>query len=700
MSEDINFDFAWKFLIGLIQNGKTEMKVSTLPNSLQKVAKSIGYEDDDTVPLLTLKEYLEKTWGHISPNPQVPKSPQEGWGQLEPESPSPQEDSPVDESLGDSDESIISEITPYLEAIQRVVTDADRTEKRLAIYLLLKNGEMYDPDLRKELAPLGQYFSKNKEPYKVKTIKNVISFVRNSPHVWSSKDPTTGMFVYRLKDETVKAILQELQMVLQEREVLQKQEELKQADEEKLVRAFFDFFMNYVEDGKHVFLDQLRNLLVLGEDRGLVDWHVLDAVNPSLAERLINEPDVVISAAEKAVLEVLNEPEFMLYEERPRIHVRFVNLPKTISPRAVRSEHIGRLVQARGVVSAIAEGEKSNGVKGFIEKAVFVCPKCGYEVSLLQKPYENFVVPKECPACGARLSADNLSVEKSTVIDMREIFVQDPSDALHAAGTASYVRVILLDDNARMDVNPGDEVLITGVVRGIMRKKNGKPALGWVLEANSLTKLTKDIEDLEITPEDVQKFQDMVKDPEFDSKLIRSLAPAITGREVEKKAVLLALFSGEDYDITGTHVRKRSHVLLFGDASTGKSEIIRHAAQIAPGGVHSTGTHSSGVGLTAAIDSMDGVRVLRAGVLVLADRGVAALDELDKMREEDYDKMLDALEQGWFPYNKAGFNTRLMARAVVIAAANPPGESLTGTIISRLMSLSACLTSRFTAVSI
>lgn len=198
-------------------------------------------------------------------------------------------------------------------------------------------------------------------------------------------------------------------------------------------------------------------------------------------------------------------------------------------------------------------------MKGFIEKAVFVCPKCGYEVSLLQKPYENFVVPKECPACGARLSADNLSVEKSTVIDMREIFVQDPSDALHAAGTASYVRVILLDDNARMDVNPGDEVLITGVVRGIMRKKNGKPALGWVLEANSLTKLTKDIEDLEITPEDVQKFQDMVKDPEFDSKLIRSLAPAITGREVEKKAVLLALFSGEDYDITGTHVRKRSH---------------------------------------------------------------------------------------------------------------------------------------------
>lgn len=41
---------------------------------------------------------------------------------------------------------------------------------------------------------------------------------------------------------------------------------------------------------------------------------------------------------------------------------------------------------------------------------------------------------------------------------------------------------------------------------------------------------------------------------------------------------------------------------------------------------------------------MDGVRVFRVGVFVLVDCGVVVLDELDKMREEDYDKMFDVFE--------------------------------------------------------
>lgn len=170
-------------------------------------------------------------------------------------------------------------------------------------------------------------------------------------------------------------------MVFQECEVFQKQEEFKQVDEEKLVRVFFDFFMNYVEDGKYVFFDQFRNFLVFGEDRGLrVDWYVFDVVNLSFVEWFINEFDVVILVVEKVVLEVLNEFEFMFYEECLRIYVCFVNLLKMISFCVVRSEYIGRFVQVRGVVLVIVEGEKSNGVKGFIEKVVFVCFKCGYEV--------------------------------------------------------------------------------------------------------------------------------------------------------------------------------------------------------------------------------------------------------------------------------------------------------------------------------
>lgn len=65
------------------------------------------------------------------------------------------------------------------------------------------------------------------------------------------------------------------------------------------------------------------------------------------------------------------------------------------------------------------------------------------------------------------------------------------------------MRVIFFDDNVRMDVNFGDEVFIIGVVRGIMRKKNGKFVFGWVFEVKFFMKLMKDIEDFEIIFEDV-----------------------------------------------------------------------------------------------------------------------------------------------------------------------------------------------------
>jgi len=557
-----------------------------------------------------------------------------------------------------------------LKAIGKVIKRADRPVKRLAIFLLLKYNELRDPDLREKLAPLGRQFSRTKEPYDARTIANAISVLRNDPNIWVSKDEITDVFVYKLKDDARVKILKEYNLLLMQKEATSAFD-VNSTQLEELVRSFVNFFRNYVDDnGKHVYLEKLTDLTTTNPSQSLlIDWQQLHAVAPKLAEEVIEHPEEVIACAEDAIQIVLHED--LLVENPPKIYARFVNLPTTLSPRSVRSEHIGRLVQVRGIVSAIAEGERTNGVKGFIEKAVFVCKDCGNEMVRLQRPYEKFIVPPKCDACGSRNI--ELDLEKCHIVDMREIFVQDPADAMHASGTASYIRVILLDDNARMDINPGDEVLITGIVRGVMTKKNGTPALGWILEGNALIKLTKDIEDLEITPEDERKFREMVKDPEFDKKLIQSIAPDIIGREVEKKAALLPLFSGEDYEIEGVHVKKRSHVLLFGDAGTGKSAIIRYIFKIAPRAAYSTGTHASGAGLTAAIDSLDGKRVLKAGVLVLADRGVAVIDELDKMKDEEYQRMLDAMEQGWFNFNKAGFNTKLMARAIIIAAANPPG---------------------------
>jgi replicative DNA helicase Mcm len=62
---------------------------------------------------------------------------------------------------------------------------------------------------------------------------------------------------------------------------------------------------------------------------------------------------------------------------------------------------------------------------------------------------------------------------------------------------------------------------------------------------------------------------------------------------------------------------------------------------------------------------------LEAGALVLADQGIAAVDELDKMSTDDQSAMHEALEQQSISVSKAGINATLKSRCSLLGAANP-----------------------------
>ncbi len=498
-------------------------------------------------------------------------------------------------------------------------------------------------------------------------IKELSKALRNTPGVLHD---SVGQETFRLSDKLRQRIIEQYHILKQVEESAQKYSA--SSDLEDRIRVFLNFFRDYVDgSGSHKYMGEITKLLVEKKDKSLtVDWFELNSMSPDLASAVMEDPEGAILAAESAVDMILKEDFFE--ENPPKIHVRFVNLPETLSPKHIQSKHLGRLIQIKGIITAVAEGQRTDGRSGFIEKAVFVCRDCGNEMIRLQRPYENFIIPQKCDACGSRNF--ELDIEKSRVIDKREIFVQDSEDAMRATTMPSYIRVILLDDLARMRLEPGDEVLMTIILRGV-RKSQKDNSLAWVGEAVSVMKLTKDAEDIEITPQDEQKFREMAKDPDFEEKFIESIAPTVVGQDARrlKKALAWALFSGDDEVVENMHIRNRIHVLAYGPPSTAKTTITKYATELAPRHYWVSAPTTSGAGLTAALDSMDGKRVLKAGALVIASGGVAGVNELDKMRDEEYDRLLDAMEEGQFTYNKAGFTTTLTAMTRLFATANPPG---------------------------
>ncbi|MGQ3330975.1 LAGLIDADG family homing endonuclease [Halorubrum sp. FL23] len=118
-----------------------------------------------------------------------------------------------------------------------------------------------------------------------------------------------------------------------------------------------------------------------------------------------------------------------------------------------------------------------------------------------------------------------------------------------------------------------------------------------------------------------------------------------------------------------------THTYLGNGVVSHNSQMISYVENIAPRSVYTSGKGSSAAGLTAAAvrdDFGDGQQwSLEAGALVLADKGIAAVDELDKMDSSDRSAMHEGLEQQKISVSKAGINATLKARCSLLGAANP-----------------------------
>jgi DNA replication licensing factor MCM5 len=177
------------------------------------------------------------------------------------------------------------------------------------------------------------------------------------------------------------------------------------------------------------------------------------------------------------------------------------------------------------------------------------------------------------------------------------------------------------------------------------------------------------------TPQEEEEMQMLARDPDIYNKIVRSIAPQISGDYTTdiKKALACLLFGGSRKVLPdGVRLRGDINVLLMGDPSTAKSQLLKYIERIAPIGVYTSGKGSSAAGLTATvIKDSRGEFFLEGGAMVLADGGVICIDEFDKMRETDRVAIHEAMEQQTISIAKAGITTVLNCRTSVLAAANP-----------------------------
>ncbi len=463
--------------------------------------------------------------------------------------------------------------------------------------------------------------------------------------------------------------------------------------------VFQDFFRSYESDQVgSKYRKRLAQVSVTNGKSLLIDFEDLIAFDPALARSVVERPDDYITYASSAATAQMRveDPEYA--EHVGKIFARFRRLPEKMALRKIGSEHIKKLALVEGIVV------RATQVRPTIINAVFRCRKC-LELIVQDQDGELIRGPgSQCPFCKQSTSFELLE-EQSKFKNTQEARIQERPEDLPPGQLPRYLDVRLEDDLVDA-ARPGDRVAISSIVRAERQSAGERGRLrtfNLFLEANFVDVVGKETEVVEITSEDEKRILEAAEDPWVHRKLIMSLAPSIYGYEDVKEGILYQLFGGTAKHLPdGVSIRGDLNVLLIGDPGVAKSQLLQYVSRIAPRGLYTSGRGTTAAGLTAAVlREKTGGMILEAGALVLADKGIACIDELDKMRPDDRVAIHEALEQQTVSVAKGGIVATLNARAAVLAAANPSlGRYEPHRNVSENINLPVTILSRFDLIFI
>jgi replicative DNA helicase Mcm len=451
-------------------------------------------------------------------------------------------------------------------------------------------------------------------------------------------------------------------------------------------------FLEFLKQEKY--RQRISQMAIQGKESFSVDFEELFAFDQKLAETLLEKPDEYLQHADNAAYAQLSIEDREYSEKTPKITVRVVQLLGREQLRKLGSKQMGKLVMIEAIVV------RATPVRPMVMQAAFKCKRCG-TVSRLEQSGQFLKAPTVCtsPDCGKDGPFEFMQ-EDSIFIDSQDLRLQERPEDLPPGQLPRTLAVKLIGSEVVDVARPGDHVSIVGIVHAFAPSRPGIGKLRTFilqLDANSIEVMGKEPETTIITKEEEEKIRAIAKDPEVHKKLTSSIAPSIFGYQHIKEAILYLLCGGRSKQLPDISIRGEMNALLIGDPGTAKSQLLQYVSRVAPRGLYTSGRGTTAAGLTAAvIREKGGSMSLEAGALVLADKGVACIDEMDKMRPEDRVAIHEAMEQHTVSVAKGGIVATLNARTAVLAAANPAlGRYEPNRTVAENISLPVTILSRF-----
>jgi replicative DNA helicase Mcm len=438
------------------------------------------------------------------------------------------------------------------------------------------------------------------------------------------------------------------------RESFETDQKKKPRSEELIIEAKNFFNFNKEDLGESI--RKKTNVIYL-------DFMKLTEFSNKLSDEIITNPEETLSIIELAV-------EELGLVKNARVRLKNLSEAHQIKIRNIRSKHLNELVILEGII------RQASDVRPQVVNAKFECPSCGTVIAVLQIE-KKFREPSRC-SCGRRGGFRLISKD---MVDTQRLVIEESPESLSGGEQPKRMNIFVKEDlvEPKMEdkTTPGAKIKVIGILKEVpvpLSTGGLSTRFELAVEANNIIPMEETFEELDITDEDEKQIHELSEDPKIFENLAKSIVPSVWGYEEIKKALILQLFGGVQKKMSdGSKSRGDIHILLIGDPGVAKSVTLVFMSNISPKGRYVVGKSASGAGLTATVVRDEYLKgwSLEAGAMVLANKGLVCIDELEKMDPQDRSAMHEAMEQQTVTISKANVQASLKAQTSVLAAANP-----------------------------